>query len=138
MKIQIQKKTEISRVSNRWIKNSWVKSNTIFSKKKWAKNGSRVQKNILLLIYTKLNTKFINNCNFLHNLQFCAWIHKFCNLLHNLWSCAPILYILQFRCRIFKLLQNCLPRGAILQYSTYWKLSERCRIHGCPSKWFIN
>ena len=64
--------------------------------------------------------------------KFFASIHKFCNLLHNLRSCAPILYILQFRCRIFKILQNCLPRGAILQYSLYWKLSARCRIHGSP------
>ena len=76
-------------------------------------------------------------CNFLHNLRFCASIHKFCNLLHNLWICASILYILQFRCRIFKILQNCLPRGAILQYSPYWKLSARCRIHGWPSKRII-
>ena len=73
---------------------------------------------------------YFHFCNFLHNEQFCASIHKFCNLLHNLRSCAPILYILQFRCRIFKILQNCLPRGAILQYSLYWKLSARCRIHG--------
>ena len=75
-----------------------------------------------------------HSCNFLHNVRFCASIHKFCNLLHNLRSCAPILYILQFRCRIFKILQNCLPRGAILQYSLYWKLSARCRIHGSPVK----
>ena len=80
---------------------------------------------VLSLVYFKF-------CHFLHNLQFCASIHKFCNLLHNLWSCADILYILQFRCRIFKILQNCLPRGAILQYSPYWKLSARCRIHGSP------
>ena len=75
---------------------------------------------------------YFHFCNFLHNVRFYASIHTFCNLLLNLRSCAPISNILQFRCRIFKILQNCLPRGAILQYSLYWKLSARCRIHGSP------